>query len=178
MAESAGPVTVTLTATTAEDRAPAGVFLFVVTTADGTALEGTDYERIFRTAPFVSADFERRSDGSGFRYVRSYEFTTVILDDAAVEGDETFTIILYSLAPELVPPWVSVDGTPFDGTAREYEVTITDYEAAPVVATASPLLVPENGTAVATPSGDRCGHAGGGTWCGRSPVARTRGRSR
>ena len=150
VAESAGPVTVTLTATTAEDRAPAGVFLFVVTTADGTALEGTDYERIFRTAPFVSADFERRSDGSGFRYVRSYEFTTGILDDAAVEGDETFTIRLYTLAPELVPPWVSVDGTPFDGTAREYEVTITDDDAAPVVATASPLLVPENGTAVAT----------------------------
>ena len=79
MAENEGPFKVTLTATTAEDEAPRGVFLFVVTTMGDTALEGTDYEGTFVTAPFVSADFERRSDGSEFRYVRTYEFTTDVL---------------------------------------------------------------------------------------------------
>ena len=150
VAENEGPFKVTLTATTAEDEAPRGVFLFVVTTMGDTALEGTDYERLFQVQSFLAGNFERRSTGSGFRYVLTYEFSTAILDDGMAEGDETFMVSLYTLAPELVPGWVSVDGTPFDGTARRYEVTITDDDAAPAIATVSPILVPENGTAVAT----------------------------
>ena len=150
VAENEGPFKVTLTATTAEDEAPRGVFLFVVTTKGDTAGEGTDYERLFQVQSFLAGNFERRSTGSGFRYVLTYEFTTAILDDGMAEGDETFMVSLYTLAPGLVPAWVSVDGTPFDGTARRYEVTITDDDAAPAIATVSPILVPENATAVAT----------------------------
>ena len=150
VAESAGAVTVTVTATTAEDRPPSGAFMFTMATADGTATEGTDYERLFESQTSLPTDFTRRQDGSAFRYVRSYEFTTGILDDAAAEGDETFAISLYTLAPGLLPPWVTVNGTPFDGTSRVFEVTIADDDGAPEITTASPVLVAENATAVAT----------------------------
>ena len=131
-------------------------------TGAATATSGGGPRRTGQSPPFAPVNFERRWDGNGYRYVRTYRYTISLLDAAAVEGAESLTIELQTLGTE-VPPWVSVDGTAFTAGNRS---VLRGHDrrrrrgAGGVNGVADPGGGERHGGDEA--GGHGCGHAGGG----------------
>ena len=100
VAEDAGPATVTVTATTAENAPPATAENAPPATAlavqlarvGGTATGGTDYDAVSVTARFQVSDFAPATVDGQPRYQAVWTYDVVIHDDEVVEDDETVVL--------------------------------------------------------------------------------------
>ena len=92
--EDAGTVTLEAAVVTTKDKAPESGFSLGVTiaTADGTAVQNTDYSRLSTTATFRQADFSRGTLNGQARYGATKEFTISIREDTVDEPLEDFTV--------------------------------------------------------------------------------------
>ncbi len=87
-----GAVIVTVTARTQAARAPSEALELTLSTAAGTAAAGEDFRAIEASVTLAPAAFARSADGS--HYAASAERPIEIVDDAAAEPAETFTVRL------------------------------------------------------------------------------------
>ena len=90
------PVTLTATAVTATDKRPESGFTFdfTVNTADGSARQTGDYERLSVTETFDRSDFSRQAVNGQFRWVAGETFTVQINHDTIIGETETFRVLL------------------------------------------------------------------------------------
>ena len=88
----AGAVIVTVTARTQVARAPSEALELTLSTAADTAAAGEDFRAIEASVTLAPAAFARSADGS--HYAASAERPIEIVDDAAAEPAETFTVRL------------------------------------------------------------------------------------
>ena len=124
--EDATTVTLQARATTMSDRMPESGFTVPLsaTTADGTATQGEDYERLNRSFSFGQSDFTRTDVGGGqFLFQATKDISVSISDDTVDEPDEDFTVILNYSGPSLP----HLQGGPATAT-----VTIADNDFVPV----------------------------------------------
>ena len=105
-----GTTTVTLTALagTLGDKPPESGFTldFSVNSADGTAVEPTDYQQLSETVSIPRTDFTIDTTGGQTRYTTSRTYTLFIEDDTIDEPNETLTVTLAfddPGAPYLIP---------------------------------------------------------------------------
>ena len=95
-------LTWTLTARTDTDREPEPSLEFemLVSTNSGSAESPDDYEALNETVRFEGTDTWVRTEveEGTFRYITTKSGTVTIKDDAVVEGDETFEVIVESTA--------------------------------------------------------------------------------
>ena len=94
VAEDGGTVTVTVTATTAEDAPPATAVAVFLQRAAGTATSGSDYEAVSETAFFQVSDFAAVTVDGQPRYRAEWTHDVTILDDDVEEGDETVVLAI------------------------------------------------------------------------------------
>ena len=89
-------VTLRAVAVTATDKRPESDFTFdfTVNTANGTARQPGDYERLSSTGTFDRDDFFRRTVDGQFRWVASADFTVNVVHDTVDEPSESFTVRL------------------------------------------------------------------------------------
>ena len=89
-------VTLRAVAVTATDKRPESDFSFdfTVNTANGTARQPGDYERLSSTGTFDRGDFSRTAVGGQFRWVASVDFTVNVVHDTVDEPSESFTVRL------------------------------------------------------------------------------------
>ena len=89
-------VTLRAVAVTATDKRPESDFSFdfTVNTANGTARQPGDYERLSSTGTFDRDDFSRTAVGGQFRWVASADFTVNVVHDTVDEPSESFTVRL------------------------------------------------------------------------------------
>ncbi len=90
------PVTLRALAVTATDKRPESGFTFdfTVNTADGTARQPGDYERLSSTATIDRSDFARTTVEGLSRWVASADFTVNVVHDTVDESIENFTVRL------------------------------------------------------------------------------------
>ncbi len=90
------PVTLRAVAITATDKRPESDFSFdfTVNTANGTARQPGDYERLSTTGTFDRSDFFRTTVNGQFRWVASADFTVNVVHDTVDEPSESFTVRL------------------------------------------------------------------------------------
>ena len=90
------PVTLRAVAVTATDKRPESDFAFdfTVNTANGTARQPGDYERLSSMATFDRNDFFQRTVNGQFRWVASADFTVNVEHDIVDEPSESFTVRL------------------------------------------------------------------------------------
>ena len=143
VAEAGGTVTVTVTATTAENALPATAVSVFLERSGGTATSSSDYAPVSATARFQVSDFAPATVDGQPRYQATWTYDVTILDDVAVEGDETLVLAI-SLSPGL-PPIHTLDGGHDALTAT---LTIVDDDTAPAVliSGADGLKTGEDGT--------------------------------
>ena len=86
------PVTLRAVAVTATDKRPESDFSFdfTVNTANGTARQPDDYERLSETATFDRNDFFRTTVDGQFRWIASADFTVNVEHDTVDEPSEQF----------------------------------------------------------------------------------------
>ena len=94
VAEDAGTVTVTVTATTAENAPPATAVGVQLAGVGGTSTGGSDYAAVSATAIFQVSDFAAVTVDGQPRYQAAWTYDVVILDDDVVEGDETLVLAI------------------------------------------------------------------------------------
>ena len=89
-------VTLRAVAVTATDKRPESGFAFdfTVNTANGTARQPGDYERLSSTGTFDRGDFSRTAVGGQFRWVASADFAVNVVHDTVDEPSESFTVRL------------------------------------------------------------------------------------
>ena len=92
VAEDAGTVTVTVTATTAENAPPATLVEVQLARVGGTATGGSDYEAVSETVRFQVSAFAAATVDGQPRYQSVWTHDVVIHDDEEVEGDETLVL--------------------------------------------------------------------------------------
>ena len=125
--EHAITVTLQARATTTSDKMPESGFAVPLsaTTADDSATQGSDYQRLNSSFSFGQSDFTRTDVGGGqFRFQATRDISVSIINDTADEPDEDFTVILNYSDPSLP----HLQGGPDTTT-----VTITDNDHVPVV---------------------------------------------
>ena len=90
------PVTLHAVAVTATDKRPESDFSFdfTVNTANGTARQPGDYERLSTTGTFDRSDFFRTTVNGQFRWVASKDFTVNVVHDTVDEPSESFSVRL------------------------------------------------------------------------------------
>ena len=90
------PVTLRAVAVTATDKRPESDFTFdfTVNTANGTARQPGDYERLSSTGTFDRSDFFRTAVDGQFRWVASADYTVNVAHDTVDEPSESFTVRL------------------------------------------------------------------------------------
>ena len=92
VAEDGGTVTVTVTAKNNEATVPEAGVAVTVSTANGTAMAGEDFESLSETVTFAVADFALVAAGT--HWEASEDLTLTITEDDVDEDDETFEIRL------------------------------------------------------------------------------------
>ena len=93
---STRPVSLRAVAVTTKDKMPETGFSFDVTlaTADGSATQPADYQRLSDTATFNRSDFSLVTVSGQRRYRAVKTFTVFITHDTVQEPNETFTVTL------------------------------------------------------------------------------------
>ena len=99
----ARPVSLNAVAVTTKDKMPEGGFSFDVTaaTADGSATQPADYQRLSDTATFNRSDFSLATVSGQRRYRAVKTFTVFVTHDTVQEPNETFTVTLAYAGPGL-----------------------------------------------------------------------------
>ena len=95
VSEGAGQIAVTVRVVTSGDEQPHPSLPFSVSTTDGSALAGQDYESVSTTVVINPSDFSRRDIGDGFadmRYVAAKTVNIPIIDDSVFEATEAFGV--------------------------------------------------------------------------------------
>ena len=134
VAEDVGTVTVTVTAANTEATVPEAGVAVTVSTANGTATAGEDFESLSETVTFAVADFALVAAGT--HWEASEDRTLTITDDDVDEEDETFVIKLAA----------SGDSASEVSLGAGITVTITDDDEVP----GAPSLTAEAGDAEVT----------------------------
>ena len=136
-----GAVIVTVTARTQAARAPSEALELTLSTAADTAVAGEDFRAIEVSVTLAPAAFARSADGS--HYAASAERRIEIVDDAAAEPAETFTVRL---------AWRDRDAPAHVTLGAPVTIAILDDDANRPPAFTSPAAfeVAENETAVGT----------------------------
>ena len=134
IAEDVGTVTVTVTAKNNEATVPEAGVAVTVSTANGTATAGEDFESLSETVTFAVADFALVAAGT--HWEASEDRTLTITDDDVDEEDETFVIKLAA----------SGESASEVSLGAGITVTITDDDEVP----GAPSLTAEAGDAEVT----------------------------
>ena len=100
---STRPVSLNAVAITTKDKMPESGFSFDVTvaTADGSATQPADYQRLSDTATFNRSDFSLETVSGQRRYRAVKTFTVFVTHDTVQEPNETFTVTLAYADPGL-----------------------------------------------------------------------------
>ena len=100
---STRPVSLRAIAVTTKDKMPESGFTFDVTvaTADGSATQPADYQRLSDTATFNRSDFSLATVSGQRRYRAVKTFTVRVTHDTVQEPNETFTVTLAYADPSL-----------------------------------------------------------------------------
>ena len=100
---STRPVSLNAVAITTKDKMPESGFSFDVTvaTADGSATQPADYQRLSDTATFNRGDFSLETVSGQRRYRAVKTFTVFVTHDTVQEPKETFTVTLAYADPGL-----------------------------------------------------------------------------
>ena len=100
---STRPVSLNAVAITTKDKMPESGFSFDVTvaTADGSATQPADYQRLSDTATFNRSDFSLETVSGQRRYRAVKTFTVFVTHDTVQEPNETFTVTLAYAGPGL-----------------------------------------------------------------------------
>ncbi len=189
------PLTLTAQAVTTKDKRPESGFTFdiAVSTADGTAREPGDYEKLTETETIDRFDFSRQSVGGQFRWVAEASFTVNVNHDTITQETETFQVHLayagssqpYQLRADTtatvtvtddaasladLTTTVTVDrGTATFGDTLTYEWSVTNTDAADTTnvrlnATLDPGVT-FTSAGVDPPSTGQCSQSGGTVTC-------------
>ena len=134
IAEDVGTVTVTVTAANTAAEVPEAGVTVTVSTANGTAMAGEDFESLSETVTFALADFALVAAGT--HWEASEDLTLTITNDDVDEEDETFVIKLAA----------SGDSESEVSLGAGITVTITDDDEVP----GAPTLTAEAGDAEVT----------------------------
>ena len=134
IAEDVGTVTVTVTAKNNEAEVPEAGVAVTVSTANGTATAGEDFESLSETVTFAVADFALVAAST--HWEASEDLTLTITEDDVDEDDETFEIRLAA----------SGDSASEVSLGAGITVTITDDDEVP----GAPSLTAEAGDAEVT----------------------------
>ena len=139
VAEDAGSVVLRAIFTTTLNTSPETDFTFDVTltTTDNGTTQDDDYTAPPSSATFVASDFSQTDVNGEQRYRATRDFTVAIIDDTADESNESFSVRLAYLTPDLP----HLKGDPATAV-----VTIQDNEHVPVTLSweQSDLTVGEN----------------------------------
>ena len=119
--EHGAAATLEAAVTTATDKLPESGFsvLLSATTADDTAMSGSDYRPLSRNLTFQQSDFVRVDVGGLFRYQATQTITVPIIEDTVDEPDEVFTVTL---------AYRGAMHNHYTGGSAEATVTIIDNE--------------------------------------------------
>ena len=197
------PVTLTARAVTVKDKRPESGFTFdfTATTADGTARQPGDYQRLSETRTMDRLDFSRRTVNGQSRWVAEASFTVYVNHDTVTQETETFRVLLafegasqpYQLRGDTsatvtvtddaaslsdLAATVTVDnGTAAPGDTLTYQWSVTNTIATDstnvrVTATLDPGVTFTSAD-VTTPSTGRCSHSGRTVTCDVGTLAQS-----
>ena len=186
---STRPVSLRAAAVITKDKMPESGFSFDVTvaTADGSAIQPSDYQRLSDTATFSRSDFSLATVSGQRRYRAVKTFTVFVTHDTVQEPNETFTVTLAYADPGLphllggrdtatvtitddisstVDLSTTVSGSPSRvsrGEELTYDYTVMNSGPAASTNTVVRSTLDRSASFVsATPAG-KCSHGGGAT---------------
>ena len=184
---SARPVSLNAVAVTTKDKMPESGFSFDVTaaTADGSATQPADYQRLSDTETFNRSDFSLATVSGQRRYRAVKTFTVFVTHDTVQEPNETFTVTLAYAGPGLphllggrdtatvtitddisstVDLSTTVLGSPFHvsrGGELTYDYTVRNSGPAASTNTVVTSTLDRAVSFVSATPADKCAHSGG-----------------
>ena len=186
---STRPVSLNAVAITTKDKMPESGFSFDVTvaTADGSATQPADYQRLSDTATFNRSDFSLETVSGQRRYRAVKTFTVFVTHDTVQEPNETFTVTLAYADPGLphllggrdtatvtitddisatVDLSTMVSGSPSRvsrGEELTYDYTVRNSGPAASTNTVVRSTLDRAVSLVSATPADKCAHSGGAT---------------